>query len=385
MAGSREYLRRSGGPPGNPLVYPDPEPSVTRFVFSVLLILPGAAGTAGQPAPFEGGPPITVRLAEWKVELGAASVPAGTITFNITNAGTIPHAFEVEGGGVEKETPVMQPGATTSLTLALAPGQYEVYCPVGEDSHKKMGMLAHLDVTRGTRGYGTTAAEAPKELAETKPPRALSITGGGPVVQILPGPFPFADSAAPVIRTRPADQQADLTHKEQEGPYSNRVARIAGTMSIRAWDLGPTRDSVAGTAEFKTQDGASWRVVMVRVQTKDIPFNPRFGGVIMGLYYHGASGVHTPLVPTIQSAVALWAYARVYRNDSLVTDTAMVHVMLLSRTRREGDFALQCWDCSKNPVEELQLQVTPSPGQPPFDAPGGFLFVNWERSRAKPA
>jgi hypothetical protein len=59
--------------------------------------------------------------------------------------------------------------------------------------------------------------------------------------------------------------------------------------------------------------------------------------------------------------------------------------MLLSRTRRNGDFALQCWDCSKNPVEELQLQVTPSPGQPPLDAPGGFLFVNWERSRAKPA
>jgi hypothetical protein len=124
---------------------------------------------------------------------------------------------------------------------------------------------------------------------------------------------------------------------------------------------------------------------MDRVQTKDIPFNPRFGGVIMGLYYHGASGVHTPLVPTIQSALALWAYAHVYRNDSLVTDTAMVHVMLLSRTRRDSDFALQCWDCSKNPVEELQLQVTPSPGQPPFDAPGGFLFVNWERSRAKPA
>ncbi|MFL5518560.1 MAG: hypothetical protein ACJ8DJ_20585, partial [Gemmatimonadales bacterium] len=261
---------------------------------------------------------------------------------------------------------------------------YEVYCPVGEDSHKKLGMLAHLEVTGGTR-YGTTPAGTPKEEAETKPPRALSLTGGGTVVQILPGPFPFADSAAAVIRARPVDQQADLTHKEQEGPYSNRVARIAGTMSISAWDLGPTRDSVTGTAEFKTQDGASWRVVMDRVQTKDIPFNPRFGGVIMGLYYHGASGVHTPLVPTIRSAVALWAFAHVYRNDSLVTDTAMVHVMLLSRTRRNGDFALQCWDCSKNPVEELQLQVTPSPGQPPFDAPGGFLFVNWEKSRARPA
>jgi hypothetical protein len=123
---------------------------------------------------------------------------------------------------------------------------------------------------------------------------------------------------------------------------------------------------------------------MDRVQTKDIPFNPRFGGVIMGLFYHGATGLHTPLVPTIKSRVALWAYARLYQGDSLVTDSAMVHVMLLSRTRRPNDFALACWDCSREPIEELQLQVTPAPGQAGFAAPGGFLFVNWERSQARP-
>ena len=119
---------------------------------------------------------------------------------------------------------------------------------------------------------------------------------------------------------------------------------------------------------------------MDRVQTRDIPFNPRFGGVIMGLFYHGASGVHTPLVPTIQSELALWAYAHLYRNGQLVSDEPMVHVMLLSRTRREGDFALDCWDCSHNKIEELQLQVTRAPGQPAILAPGGFLFVNWEKS-----
>ena len=358
---------------------------MTRFVLSLLFVLPIARWPDRQGGFIDADPPVAVRLAEWKVELGTASIPAGTVTFQITNGGTIPHAFEVEGRGIEKETPVIQPGATATLTQALGPGRYELYCPIGEDSHRQLGMLAHLEVTGSTRRYGTNTAQAPKEVEETKPPRALSITGGGPVVQILPGPFPFADSAAAVIRARPMDQQADLTHKEQEGPYSNRIARIAGTASIRAWDLGPTRDSVAGTAAFRTHDGASWRVIIDRVQTKDIPFNPRFGGVIMGLYYHGASGVHTPLVPTIRSAVALWAYAHVYRNDTLVTDTAMVHVMLLSRTRREGDFALQCWDCSKNPIEELQLQVTPSPGHKPFDAPGGFLFINWERSRVSPA
>jgi hypothetical protein len=117
-----------------------------------------------------------------------------------------------------------------------------------------------------------------------------------------------------------------------------------------------------------------------RVQTRDVPHHPRFGGVILGLYYHGITQVHTPLVPTINSKVALWAVGHLYRDDALVTDNAQVHVMLLSRTRRPGNWALDCWDCSRNPIEELQLQILPGPGEPKFDAPGGFLFVNWEKS-----
>jgi hypothetical protein len=94
--------------------------------------------------------------------------------------------------------------------------------------------------------------------------------------------------------------------------------------------------------------------------------------------------VHTPLVPTVNSAVALWSVAHLYRNGTLVSDSAQVHAMLLSRTPQRGDFALACWDCSKNAVDELQLQVIPAKGEPPFEAPGGFLFVNWEKSGARP-
>ena len=208
----------------------------------------------------------------------------------------------------------------------------------------------------------------------------MKVVGGGPVIQILPGPFPFADNAMEVIKNRPPDQQADLTKKAHLGPYSNNVAKISGDISLVAVDRGASGDLIAGTAAFTAQDGARWKVVMDRPQTKDIPFNPRFGGVVMGLFYHGASGVHTPLVPTIQSSLALWAIAHLYRNDQLVTDDAMVHIMLLSRTRRDTDWALDCWDCSGRPIEELQLQVTPAPNTPAFDAPGGFLFVNWEKS-----
>jgi plastocyanin len=327
---------------------------------------------------------VSVKLSEWNVALSQASVAAGPVTFVITNAGSIPHGFEVEGEGIEQEIETIQPGASDTLTLTLTSGSYDVYCPVGEDSHKKLGMDTHLKVVSGSSpapsGYSASAmGESHMKAARVQ---AIRVTGGGPVVQILPGPFPFPDSAAPILAAF-GDEREGLESQVKNGPYSNNVAPSSGTFTFTAWDKGAVRDSVDGVAEFATQDGARWKLVLDRVQTKDVPHHPRFGGVIMGLYYHGVTQVHTPLVPTIQSAVALWAVGHLYKNDALVTDNAMVHVMLLSRTRRDGDFALACWDCSKNKIEELQLQILPGPGEPKFDAPGGFLFVNWEKSSSR--
>ena len=391
----------------------------TRLL-SVLYVALASPSLASETSPTALKAPLTtvrVNLSEWKVALTPNKVPAGLVILEVSNTGSIPHAFEVEGHGVEQSTPQIKPGASATLKLNLGAGKYEVYCPVGKGSHKMLGMNSHLTVG-SARPAATTikpaiAAAKPEKHKETETypagheeaadhemamghemamkhdgddddhagaAKSMKVSGGGPVIEILPGPFPFSDSAAAVIRNRPPDQQADLNHKAQLGPYSNNVASISGDISLIAIDRGASGDSVSGVAQITAQDGARWKVVMDRVQTRDIPFNPRFGGVIMGLFYHGASGVHTPLVPTIQSSLALWAYAHLYKNDQLVTDNAMVHVMLLSRTRRTSDWALDCWDCSDRPVEELQLQVTPAPNSPPFDAPGGFLFVNWEKS-----
>ncbi len=348
---------------------------------------------AAMPAHRGDPVPVAINLSEWAVKLSATTVPAGPVTFTVTNGGSIPHALEVEGGGIEQQTPLIQPGTSASLTLTLKPGTYEVYCPVGMDSHKKLGMETHLTVVVG--GGKATAAPAAAAMSDhdamgdhaamamtsatAGPVEPIRVTGAGPVIQILPGPFPFPDSAGPILESFGPEHEA-LESQSQNGPYSNNVAPIKGTFRFSAWDLGAVRDSVDGVAEFTAQDGVRWKVVLDRVQTKDVPHHPKFGGVIKGLYYHGNTGVHTPLVPTINSAVALWSIAHLYRNGTLVTDNAYVHVMLLSRTRRDGDWALQCWDCSKNKIEELQLQITPAPGEPKFDAPGGFLFVNWERS-----
>lgn len=330
---------------------------------------------------------IRVKLEEWRVSLDPKTVPHGPVVFQVTNTGKVPHALEIEGRGIEKSTARIAPGGSATLALDLRDGTYEAYCPVGKGSHRMMGMTTHLSVgdakPASMEKHSHAAMRGMGHADAGGGVKVMRVEGGGPVIQILPGPFPFADSAMAVIDGRPADQREDLTKKAHMGPYSNNVVPIAGQISILAIDRGATGDSVSGLAQFTGKDGARWKLVMDRVQTKDIPDNPRFGGVIMGLFYHGASNVHTPLVPTIQSSVALWSIGHLYRNDQLVTDNAMVHVMLLSRTRRVKDWALDCWDCSDRPVEELQLQVTTAPGTPPLDAPGGFLFVNWEKSSGR--
>ncbi len=358
-------------------------------VAGVLLLAGVLTGAAALPAPHPVA--LSATLSEWTVELSHDTIAWGRATFTITNAGTIPHAFEVEGRAFERETALIQPGATAALTVTLTPGQYEVYCPVGGDSHKKLGMEARLRVvgttSAGASGSGNAARGSPPPTGSEAPGmaarvQAIHVIGGGPVIQILPGPFPFPDSAAPILQMFGPEREG-LESQVKNGPYSNHVAPIAGAFTVTAWDRGATRDSVEGIAEFTTQDAGRWKLVLDRVQTKDVPHHPRFGGVIMGLYYHGNTGVHTPLVPTVTSAVALWAFGHLYRDDVLVTDNAMVHVMLVSRTRRAGDFALACWDCSKNPIEELQLQILPGAGEPSFHAPGGFLFINWEKSSSQ--
>ncbi len=355
------------------------QPDVTVRNVAALLAL----ALVAVPTPRATGDPVaavsvSAKLSEWKVELSERTVAPGPVTFTITNEGSIPHALEVEGQGIEQETAVIPPGASATLTLTLKPGTYEVYCPVGADSHKKLGMMTHLRVAAS----GATARESYAPPQPVQAIRVIHVSGGGPVIQILPGPFPFPDSAAPILQQF-GDEKEGLESQVKNGPYSNTVVTTSGTFTFTAWDKGAVRDSVDGLAEFATQDGARWKLVLDRVQTKDVPHHPRFGGVILGLYYHGVTGVHTPLVPTINSAVALWAFGHLYRNDALVTDNAMVHVMLLSRTRRPGDFQIACWDCSRNKIDELQLQVLPGPGEPKFDAPGGFLFVNWEQSRSR--
>ena len=72
---------------------------------------------------------------------------AGKVTVVMKNpsGSGLPHGVAVEGNGVDKDGPTVQPGGTSTDTLTLKPGTYTFYCPV--PGHKAGGMKGTLTVT----------------------------------------------------------------------------------------------------------------------------------------------------------------------------------------------------------------------------------------------
>jgi len=127
-----------------------------------------ASAAATQPSSAPVATDVGVNLNQWSVAPTKTSLPAGQVTFAVTNEGTIPHEFVVlktdteaadvaigkfEGepdrinedtsGNNVGETGDLEPGATKSLTLDLKPGHYVFLCNL--PAHYQSGM--HVDVT----------------------------------------------------------------------------------------------------------------------------------------------------------------------------------------------------------------------------------------------
>lgn len=99
--------------------------------------------TATEPDP--AAAPVEVTLTDYKIEM-PSSLPAGPVSFEVTNRGKRDHNFEVEGQGIEKEFEQnLKPGETGTMEVDLIPGTYRVYCPV--KGHAERGMSLQLTVT----------------------------------------------------------------------------------------------------------------------------------------------------------------------------------------------------------------------------------------------
>lgn len=111
-----------------------------------------------------GGTTVNVAETEFKIEADATSAPAGQVTFNIKNNGTIAHEFVViktddaasalpvaSGESVVDEDQLtgidekedIEPGTSVTLTVNLEAGHYALICNV--EGHYTSGM--RLDFT----------------------------------------------------------------------------------------------------------------------------------------------------------------------------------------------------------------------------------------------
>src|SRR5882672_5451381 len=82
--------------------------AATALVVSASLMTAASSPAGATPAGTRSSTPaasVLARLSEWTIQLSTQRIGPGTTTFEITNGGSIPHAFEVEGNGIERESP----------------------------------------------------------------------------------------------------------------------------------------------------------------------------------------------------------------------------------------------------------------------------------------
>ncbi len=144
---------------------------LTALGMAVVLVAAGCGGDdEEQPAatpeatqePSSGGGGQTVDVSapadgSLKFDQSSLSAKAGKVTFKFNNPSSVPHAFEVEGNGIEEETKVINGGQSAQLKVNLKPGTYEMYCPVG--NHRELGMKGEIVVAGGGSGGGSAEKE----------------------------------------------------------------------------------------------------------------------------------------------------------------------------------------------------------------------------------
>ena len=139
----------------------------TLAVMTLLAACSSAGGSPSQSAGGggSGGTTVDVTLSEFKVEMSSTDLPAGEVTFNVTNNGTVEHEFVVfktdlaedalpeasDEPEVNEDDPELTsmgevedvaPGESKSFTATLEAGSYVGICNV--ETHYDSGMHIHF-------------------------------------------------------------------------------------------------------------------------------------------------------------------------------------------------------------------------------------------------
>jgi uncharacterized cupredoxin-like copper-binding protein len=85
---------------------------------------------------------VQVTETEFRIALKGYKAQAGKFTFDVKNAGKLPHDLAIRGG---PKTPLIQPGKSATLTVTLKPGQYHLFCSV--PGHEQAGMRVDIKLS----------------------------------------------------------------------------------------------------------------------------------------------------------------------------------------------------------------------------------------------
>ena len=139
--------------------------TMSRPLLALALAIGGVA-CSGDDEPEGGdgaGTTVDAAMRDWEILLDPTTVPAGAITFDVTNDGPTTHEFEIFSGDADPaslpvengvanteglelidEVEDVTPGATAELSVDLEPGTYALICNLAD--HYEEGMFTSLEV-----------------------------------------------------------------------------------------------------------------------------------------------------------------------------------------------------------------------------------------------
>ena len=144
----------------------------------------GTPSTSGGQLLGAGIPGVDISLGEWALVPSATEARPGTITFRFRNFGTVPHALRIRTSGsgrdrLEWRADAVAPGESGILVANLAPGTYDIDCPIedGHGEHDQLGMEMSFTVHEAAVELAPLAGVSATSAGTQAPGTAVTIAG----------------------------------------------------------------------------------------------------------------------------------------------------------------------------------------------------------------
>lgn len=243
LADHQEALHQ---PSGGAMMSMPPAPSTGGAAATAAAVAPparvatGSAGTA-VPAAMAGGTMVNVITKDYSFEFDKTDIPAGMVTFNLSNQGMRPHNLSFTSLNMTSMT--IRNGEMTQFTVNLQPGMVPYICSI--PGHADLGMKGNLNIIPAMSAMPAqpaangTPAPAPAAMG----PPAPAAMAGGTTVNVIEKDFSFAFDTSMI----PAGMVTFNIVNQGQAPHNlefttiNKVSETsnAGQMTKFTVDLQP--------------------------------------------------------------------------------------------------------------------------------------------------